>query len=76
MREKRLQRWRRAVGPYHSSSDYSTTGDGLVAAMQVLAVVHKLGRAGERGLPPVRTRSAGVAERSLQARPAALKPWR
>jgi phosphoglucosamine mutase len=25
-------------------SDYSTTGDGLVAAMQVLAVVHKLGR--------------------------------
>src|SRR5271154_6159063 len=25
-------------------SDYSTTGDGLVAAMQVLAVVHKVGR--------------------------------
>jgi phosphoglucosamine mutase len=25
-------------------SDYSTTGDGLVAAMQVLAVVHKLGK--------------------------------
>jgi phosphoglucosamine mutase len=26
-------------------SDHSTTGDGLVAAMQVLAVIHKLGRA-------------------------------
>jgi len=26
-------------------SDYSTTGDGLVAALQVLAVVHKLGKA-------------------------------
>jgi len=25
-------------------SDYSTTGDGLVSALQVLAVVHKLGR--------------------------------
>ena len=25
-------------------SDYSTTGDGLVAAMQVLAVVHKSGK--------------------------------
>ena len=25
-------------------SDYATTGDGLVAAMQVLAVVHKLGK--------------------------------
>ncbi len=25
-------------------SDYTTTGDGLVAALQLLAVVHKLGR--------------------------------
>src|SRR6202046_3270221 len=30
-------------------SDYSTTGDGLVAAMQVLAVVHKLGKPAEEG---------------------------
>ena len=49
-------------------SDYATTGDGLVAAMQVLAVVRKLGRAGERGLPAVRAGAAGVAQRSLQRR--------
>jgi phosphoglucosamine mutase len=43
MREKGLN-----VGGEQSGhiilSDYSTTGDGLVAALQVLAVVHRLGR--------------------------------
>ena len=52
-------------------SDYSTTGDGLVAAMQVLAVVHKQGTAGQRGVPPLRAAAAGAAQRPLQERPAA-----
>ena len=34
--QARLQRWRRAVGP-HRVSDFITTGDGLVSALQVLA---------------------------------------
>ena len=41
-------------GRHASSTDYSTTGDGLVAALQVLAVVHKRGRSVERGLPSLR----------------------
>ena len=52
-------------------TDYSTTGDGLVAAMQVLAVVHKQGTAGQRSLPPLRAAAAGAAQRPLQGRPAA-----
>ena len=35
-------------------TDYTTTGDGLVAALQLLAVVTQAGQAGERGLPPLR----------------------
>ena len=49
-------------------SDYSTTGDGLVAAMQVLAVVHKLGRAAEgsaAGSNPFRRCCAAFASRAV-----------
>ena len=47
-------------------SDYATTGDGLVAALQVLAVVKKHGQAGVRGLPPLRAAAADPAQRPLQ----------
>ena len=52
-------------------SDYTTTGDGFVAALQVLAVVKKLGPAGVGGLPPLRPAAAGAQERALQERQAA-----
>ena len=42
-------------------SDYTTTGDGLVAALQVLAVVKKQQQAGVRSLPPLRAAAAGAA---------------
>ena len=47
-------------------SDYATTGDGLVAALQVLAVVKKLGRPASEGVPPLRAAAAGDAQRALQ----------
>ena len=51
-------------------ADYSTTGDGLVAALQVLAVLVEDGPAGERGLPrcSTRCRSACAACGSPAAR--------
>ena len=42
-------------------SDYTTTGDGLVAALQVLAVVKKQRQAGVASLPPLRAAAAGAA---------------
>ena len=52
-------------------SDYATTGDGLVAALQVLAVVKKLGQPVSAGLPPLRAAAAGAQERALPQRQAA-----
>ena len=52
-------------------SDYTTTGDGFVAALQVLAVVKKLERRGVGGLPPLRPAAADPQERALQERQAA-----
>ncbi len=47
-------------------SDYATTGDGLVAALQVLAVVKKQNRPVSRGLPSFRAAAAGAQECPLQ----------
>ena len=52
-------------------SDYTTTGDGLIAALQLLAVVKRLGQAGLGGLPLLRAPAAGAQERALQVRQAA-----
>ena len=52
-------------------SDYATTGDGFVAALQVLAVVKKHGRPVSRGVPPLRSAAAGAEERALSRRQAA-----
>ncbi len=54
-------------------SDYTTTGDGLVAALQVLAVVKKRDKPVSRGLPPLRAAAAGAQERPLQE---AASRWR
>ena len=53
-------------------SDYATTGDGLVTAMQVLAVVKKLGRPRQRSLPLLRAAAAG-AEKRARARGGAAR---
>ena len=47
-------------------SDYSTTGDGLVAAMQVLAVVHKAGKPASEARFAAKSRAGapGFAQRS------------
>ena len=47
-------------------SDFSTTGDGLLAALQVLAEVKRAGQAGERGVQPVHAAAAGSEEREVQ----------
>ena len=52
-------------------SDFTTTGDGFVAALQVLAVVKKQGQAGVGGLPSLRGAAAGAQERALPQRQAA-----
>ena len=75
MREKGLN-----VGGEQSGhiilADYSTTGDGLVAALQVLAVVHTTRKAGQRSLPALRAAAAGLAQRPIQRRQAAGGPGR
>jgi phosphoglucosamine mutase len=45
--------------------DYATTGDGLMSALQVLAVLVESGRADERSGPPVRQGAATAGERPL-----------
>ena len=45
-------------------SDFTTTGDGLVSALQVLSVVRRHRQAGERGLQPLRAAAADPAERA------------
>jgi hypothetical protein len=47
-----------------SCLDFSTTGDGLIAALQVLAVLAG-GQAGERGAAPVRPGAADAEERAF-----------
>ena len=68
--EPRLQSRRRAVG-HIILSDYATTGDGFVAALQVLAVVQKTSPAGLGGLPSLRSTAADPEECSLSQRQAA-----
>ena len=42
-------------------SDFATTGDGLLAALQVLAVIVERAAAGERGVPRLRAAAAAAA---------------
>ena len=49
-------------------SDYATTGDGLLTALQVLSVVIQSGRTRKRGLPPLRAGAATLEERPLHRR--------
>ena len=52
-------------------SDFSTTGDGLLAALQVLAVLKRGRQADERAGPPVRAGAAEAGECPLRRRQAA-----
>ena len=52
-------------------SDFTTTGDGLVSALQVLSVVVGTGQARERGVQALRAGAADAAERALRQRHAA-----
>ena len=45
-------------------ADYATTGDGLIAALQVLASIVETGAAGERGLPAVHPGAAACEQRA------------
>ena len=49
-------------------SDFATTGDGLIAALQVLAVLVEQRTPGERGLPRVHAAAAAAAQRALHRR--------
>ena len=49
-------------------SDFATTGDGLLAALQVLAVHRRAGALGARGLPRVHAAAAVAEERALRRR--------
>ena len=51
-----------------SSADYATTGDGLIAALQVLAVDRRDRPTRERGVPAVHAGAAAVAQRALWRR--------
>ena len=52
-------------------SDFSTTGDGLIAALQVLAVLARGRQAGLRGGASLRAAAAGAGECALPQRLAA-----
>ena len=52
-------------------TDYTTTGDGFVAALQVLGGGQEAGSARVGGLPSLRPAAAGAQERALQERQAA-----
>ena len=45
-------------------TDYATTGDGLMAALQVLAAMVKSRPAGQRDLPRLRAGAAAPEERA------------
>ena len=49
-------------------SDFSTTGDGLIAALQVLAVLAQEGKPASRGGASLRAVAPGAGECALQAR--------
>ncbi len=49
-------------------SDFATTGDGLLAALQVLAVIVEQRRSAARGLPDVHAVAAGAEECALRRR--------
>jgi phosphomannomutase len=70
MRAGGLQCRRRAVGP-HDPADYATTGDGTIAALQVLAALVQSGKTAERAAPFVRSRAAAFEERAFLRRQAA-----
>ncbi len=53
-------------------SDFATTGDGLVAALQVLATIMAERPAGQRGVPPFHAAAAAAAQRAFRGRPAAF----
>ncbi len=55
-------------------SDFATTGDGLLAALQVLAVLVEQRAPGERGLPRVHAAAAAAEERAVRRRLAAAQP--
>ncbi len=57
-------------------SDFSTTGDGLMAALQVLAVIAEEGSQRKRGRPSLRTAAASAAQCPLQERRAAQRQAR
>ncbi len=48
-------------------ADYATTGDGLMAALQVLAVLVEQGRPASETLPRVHAAAAAAAQRALSA---------
>ena len=51
--------------------DFATTGDGLIAALQFLAVIVDAGRPGERGRARLRAVAAKAAQRGAERRRAA-----
>ena len=54
-------------------SDFATTGDGLLAALQVLAVIVEQAALGERSLPRVHAVAAAAEECALRRRLAAAQ---
>ncbi len=52
-------------------SDFTTTGDGLVSALQVLACVVATRQTGFRSVRALRAAAAGAAERAVRQREAA-----
>ncbi len=54
-------------------SDYTTTGDGLVAALQLLVRRQGPRQAGQRSLSPLRAAAADPQERAHRRRPAARR---
>ena len=57
-------------------TDHATTGDGLVAGLQILAALVESGQAGERIAAPVRSGAAIAQERPLRRAAQPLEPTR
>ena len=66
---------RRAIGAYHPVSDYATTGDGLVAGLQILAeiMVAVGGKPASQVLHLLRAAAAAAQERPLRSCRAAAR---